>query len=514
MRHRLNKSFRRSPAKGRFFTYFLCLRSTGGDLREAVKIAQFVMSTRIPSIATIMEDGQTCASACAIIFLAGSAADSGGRRASPHRFLHPRGRLLIHSSQLDLGRLSDKDLLAILTKPTTDPRGLRGKIVDLYKDGLRDVQSVIATFQPFIFAREDLGDHWVRPSLFLDMFARDPDEWICVDNVDAVGRWNIQVYGYQPPRQPSKQNFSNACRSAYHWRYDEFAVGADYDLNSPRGVEELGELKRPPASSTLAGRNISNAEFDDRYTMSVQAHLLPLTCVIELHDTRRQLNTQSVLTTFFLTSSTPSTIVVSQLSPTAFYPAATLLRDLPGIRPPSDRDANRTRPAVDFTEYPGNVMNGCFYKSIPKMERQPCQAACAVDPACVAYSHNKVTKACELKHTLTALRLDPLWTSGVPSAGPAPSRSIHAEAMIDYYSQYGVQGDLRGSLRIDGKLIDEAKVDTFEACKDRCKSDPTCLALENWSLDEGFVCRRFSEVTGVSEDPVKEKLIEIDIKKQ
>lgn len=29
----------------------------------------------------------------------------------------------------------DKDLLAILTKPTTDPRGLRGKIVDLYKDG-------------------------------------------------------------------------------------------------------------------------------------------------------------------------------------------------------------------------------------------------------------------------------------------------------------------------------------------------------------------------------------------
>jgi predicted PhzF superfamily epimerase YddE/YHI9 len=60
----------------------------------------------------------------------------------------------------------------------------------------------------------------------------------------------------------------------------------------------------------------------------------------------------------------------------------------------------------------------------------------------------------------------------------------------------------------------KAKVDTFEACKDRCKSDPTCLALENWSLDEGFVCRRFSEVTGVSEDPVKEKLIEIDIKKQ
>src|SRR5262249_10954543 len=160
---------------------------------------------------------------------------------------------------------------------TTDPRGLKGKIVDLYKDGSRDVQSIIATFQKIILLREELGDPWVQPSLFLEMFAQEPDEWICVDNVDAVGRWNIEVYGYQPPQLLREQNFSNLCRNAYRWRRssDRFAVGAAADL------EEQGNLTRPPATVTLAGRNKSNLwgkAFDERFTQSYQARWQRVTC--------------------------------------------------------------------------------------------------------------------------------------------------------------------------------------------------------------------------------------------
>ena len=161
----------------------------------------------------------------------------------PQRFLHPRGKLLYHSSHLDLDQFTDKQLLDYLTEPTSDPRGLKGKIVDLHKGGLRDVQSVIATYQGFIHQREDLGDRWVRPSLFLEMFAQDPDEWICIDNVDTVGRWNIQVFGYQPPRAPTKQDYLNVCRNAYHWRSDEFAAEARDDT-------EEGKLERPPPAVT------------------------------------------------------------------------------------------------------------------------------------------------------------------------------------------------------------------------------------------------------------------------
>ena len=236
MQHRLNKSFKPSSVRTTRFHFSCVFGVPGGDLREAVKIAQFVLRTQRPSIATVIEDGQTCASACAIIFLAGNAPARVG--AWPQRFLHPRGRLLYHSSRLDLSNFSDDKLLAFLTAPTDDPRGLKGKIVDLYKDGLRDVQSVIAIFQNFIFQREDLGDRWVRPSLFLEMFAQDPDEWICVDNVDAIGRWNIQVFGYQPPTPPRKQHYANVCRSAYHWRSDQFAVGAEDDLEDEGELEE------------------------------------------------------------------------------------------------------------------------------------------------------------------------------------------------------------------------------------------------------------------------------------
>jgi hypothetical protein len=518
---------------GYTFAFFLCLRSGGGDLHEAVKIAQFVLAPKAPTIETVIEDGQTCASACAVIFLAGTAPDRVSAR--PRRFLHPRGRLLYHSSSLEvaLRKFSDKDLLAFLTEPTTDPRGLKGKIVDLYKDGSRDVQSVIAAFQKNIFRQEDLGDAWVRPSLFLEMFAQDPDEWICIDNVDAVGRWNIQVYGYQPPKPPKQQNFSNLCRNAYRWRSDRFAVDAEADF------EEQGDLKQPPPTMTLAGRNKSNIEFDERFTMSFGAMYLPLICVIEVNygyepqsytekyafqgrppvaRRKAQLDAKSTLSSFFLPSGgfTPGSgsVAISALAPTAFSPPATLLRDLPGIRPAPNRDVSQNQPAVSFNDYPNSVMNGCSYKSIPKIERSACQAACAADSACQGYSHNKLTHACELKHTLTARRLDPLWTSGAPSAGPAPGRSVRADEMVR------LNDPIRGVIvekipRIEGKLIDEPKVERGEECWDRCKSDPMCLAAEGYEY-VGEVCRRFSEVTGLREEPASgggEPLI-IKIKKQ
>jgi hypothetical protein len=489
-------------------TYFLCQRSTGGDLREAVKIAQIVLDAPQP-IAAVVEDGQTCASACALIFLAGKAPDVGGRVARPHRFLHPRGRLLYHSTQVDLSKFSNEELLTHLMGPTTDPRGLKDKITDLYRDGLRDVQNVIAAFQRFTFYREDLGESWVRPSLFLEMFGGDPDEWICVDNVDAVGRWNIQVYGYQPPKPPGKQNYSNVCRNAYHWRSDQFAAGET--------LLREGKLKRPPASTSLHGRTKGNARFDDRITIPFEGRGALLTCVVELEyaygKAKRELDAESTLTTFFLPPAPPGTVSVAELAPTAFYPAATLLRDLPGVRPALDGGGGRSRPAVGFTSYANTVMNGCSYKLISKTGRDACQAACAADPDCQGYSHNKITQTCELKNTLTALRLDPLWVSGSPSSGPAPRRSIRSYAMVAY--PVATETDAR----IEGKLIDEAKIDTEknpEACSDRCKSNPMCLAAELKTSDAGGVCRLFSEVTGLRQIQQSEPFSTVwtEIKKQ
>jgi hypothetical protein len=68
------------------------------------------------------------------------------------------------------------------------------------------------------------------------------------------------------------------------------------------------------------------------------------------------------------------------------------------------------------------------------------------------------------------------------------------------------------NMRLEGKLIDESKVDSQEACSDRCKSDPVCLALEHESSAE--VCRRFSDVTGFREAPTDQNFVAIETKRQ
>src|SRR5215510_2033963 len=258
------------------FSFFLCLRSSGGDVSEALKIAKLVLKTQRPSITTVVEDGQLCASACALIFLAGNA--PAARGALPLRFLHPRGRLLFHSSRLDFSRLSDEELRRVLAARGPDGRGPKEKIADLYKEGLRDVQSVIATFQNFEYQREDNGDRWVRPSLFLEMFSQDPDEWICVDTVDAVGRWNIQVFGYQLPKVPSNREYYNACQNAYTWRSDGSIDEAEgLDANE---ISKL-KIKRLSKSANVAGHRSSTTFVDERYSLPFQAPMARMTCVIE-----------------------------------------------------------------------------------------------------------------------------------------------------------------------------------------------------------------------------------------
>jgi hypothetical protein len=281
-------------------------------------------------------------------------------------------------------------------------------------------------------------------------------------------------------------------------------------------------MKRPAASTPFAGRTRRNADFDDRVTLAVHARSAPMTCVAEVTygydqvaDAKRtQLADQSKLNAFFV-ASVPGSVAVMELSPAAFYPAATLLRDLPGVRAPPDWATPRTRPAVGFVDYSNRVMNGCSYRSVPTTDRDACVSACATDAACRGYSYNKISRACELKHTLTALRFDPLWTSGAPSPGPTPGRSTRAEVMVSYPANID---DAKG-LRLVGKLIDDAKAESREECSARCKADQGCIAREYGETNGA--CRRFSEVTGSRSEssrspaPLRdEEVFTVEIKKQ
>src|SRR5262249_32269846 len=134
----------------------------------------------------------------------------------------------------------------------------------------------------------------------------------------------------------------------------------------------------------------------------------------------------------------------------------------------------------------------CSYKSIPNSTEETCKTGCSADLACAAYSYNKISHTCDLKHTLTARQLNPLWISGVPSTGPPSEKSSRAIKM-------GL-APINQSQRVEGSVIDATKIEDKYGnsgllCASKCESDSACLAVNsNASTD---LCTRFSSIDSV-----------------
>src|SRR5262249_39830706 len=145
---------------------------------------------------------------------------------------------------------------------------------------------------------------------------------------------------------------------AHSWRLDKFAGDVNLEEN------DSFKLKTPLPSATLGGRNKSTENFDARFVMTYQAPLAPLSCVVELksYENKPKLSEATDLTVFFIGGSG----TVSKLTPTAYFPASTLLPDLPATHR-SRAISTSTRLVTNFKSYPNSVMNGCTYKSIPKL---------------------------------------------------------------------------------------------------------------------------------------------------
>src|SRR5205823_1619714 len=116
------------------------------------------------------------------------------------------------------------------------------------------------------------------PSLFLEAFAQGPDEWVCIDNVDKVGRWNIQLSNFDLARVPVKRQYYNACRNAYIWNRDESAV----DSGLP---EANGDVKvtTPPAGQIIGGRRKDISDpYDARFLLDINFGMKAGRCAVEV----------------------------------------------------------------------------------------------------------------------------------------------------------------------------------------------------------------------------------------
>jgi hypothetical protein len=215
----------------------LCLDSTGGEVEEALEIARFIRD-KADAITTVVQNGAVCKSACALIFLAGRERSRLGPQ--PGRYLEPQGRLSLHPTFFP--KISDQKIDELLKSNQRDQL-----LSEFYSKGLSNVQQIIDTYRAPSWFADYAGKPFTSPSLFLEVFSQSPDEWLCIDTIDKVGRWNIRLLGYDKTAVSRDQKYYNACRNIYLWTRDENASNSYYF----NGLNTVGKAKKISSKKTI-----------------------------------------------------------------------------------------------------------------------------------------------------------------------------------------------------------------------------------------------------------------------
>jgi hypothetical protein len=177
----------------------LCLDSAeGGDLAEAVKIGAYVYEE---GIGTVVEDGGACVSACAVIFMMGTARSVEDDFID--RSLHIGGRLGFHRPELTLP-LPEEGLYSLAEVEAGFVAALE-TTADL----------LLLANSPMPFSNAPM----MRSDLLRAMFLHRGDDYLWIDTVDRARRWRIPIFGYRSKVTTlTAEMAQNACENATRWQ--------------------------------------------------------------------------------------------------------------------------------------------------------------------------------------------------------------------------------------------------------------------------------------------------------
>lgn len=187
----------------------LCLDSPGGAFQAAHEIA---VTLHELAIATRIGPGDSCVSACALVFMAGRIA--GEENDGPKRVLHVDGQLGFHAPYTALD-------------PATALTG-------------EDVNAFIPAFTDMIagFIRHGANRSFsqyrssISLGLLTEMLDTPPDEMFMVDTTDRAARWGVELEGVGAAPGFSLEHYVQLCDNELAWVYDERANVVSEDLST------------------------------------------------------------------------------------------------------------------------------------------------------------------------------------------------------------------------------------------------------------------------------------------
>jgi len=172
----------------------VCLDSPGGSLAEGLKIAQYVVDQ---GLGTVVDDGAECLSACALVFMFGTAFQIEAN-ALTNRRLHVGGRLGFHRPALTLDRSRTYSVDDV------------GRAFDLA------IQSTLEFLALAARPRPDTPRPFVDGDLLEAMLQHQGQDFFEIDTVNKAGRWDIEVFGFAPPRT-TQAGLMLACQNMTGW---------------------------------------------------------------------------------------------------------------------------------------------------------------------------------------------------------------------------------------------------------------------------------------------------------
>lgn len=246
---RLSEALLQDPTDEVFYNWppTVCLDSVGGSYLEAIQLALLIKDF----YQTRLMDGAECFSACATVFLAGSADDVSrllnsnpeeaayGQNSRPMRTLAPSSRLGFHAPYFDLGDRTD----------------IPASEVEEMNRGLLEWTSFVQSVSTQLYP----------PELMREAMRRGPEDLYMVNRVGQLNSWEINLStNYRPPF--NVETFQRAWMTFRHmYANGEAGFGSV-------GAGAFGLMDAPPSLRGTSGWSDVKLSVDDRGHPTLSVH--------------------------------------------------------------------------------------------------------------------------------------------------------------------------------------------------------------------------------------------------
>jgi hypothetical protein len=229
----------------------LCLNSLGGNYDEALKLMTALLT--FTNVATVVDAGAECYSACAFLFLAGNAQRSEDGELAPNRTLDVRGTLGFHAPYLQSGTGTD------ITAAT----------IENFRRGVSAIAKMLEIDRRELIPR----------GLLAKALQVGANELLYVDTIEKVGVWSIKLKGYKPPAALTLRMLDQACRNKDMWTNFSHTV-----LGRPAGDPETLHGLRQSDFPEIRGSDepIQLAQGRHRQVLDLFGHEATNVCIIDI----------------------------------------------------------------------------------------------------------------------------------------------------------------------------------------------------------------------------------------